>query len=182
MSSQHTRPTGCSRRSMFTDLVASTEHTARVGDRRWTELLAAHDAAVRAELDRWRGREIKSTGDGMLATFDGPGRALRCAAAIRDSVRSLGFELRIGLHTGEIEQRGDDIAGIAVVIAKRVEATAPPGARSSSRGPSLTWSPGSGIEFTDYGVHELKGVPTAGTSSSRPEPRSHGTGSAEKSA
>ena len=113
---------------MFTDIVGSTEHTARIGDRRWKELMGAHDAAVRTELGRWRGREIKSTGDGVLATFDGPGRALRCAAAIRDSVRSLGVEVRIGVHTGEIEQRGDDIEGIAVVIAKRVEALAAPGA------------------------------------------------------
>src|SRR5262249_62190778 len=118
---------------MFTDLVGSTEHTARIGDRRWKELLAAHDSAVRNELERWRGREIKSTGDGVLATFDGPGRALRCAAAIRDAVRSLGVELRVGVHTGEIEQRGDDIAGIAVVIAKRVEAIAPPGSVVGTR-------------------------------------------------
>jgi class 3 adenylate cyclase/pimeloyl-ACP methyl ester carboxylesterase len=145
---------------MFTDLVASTEHTARVGDRRWTELLAAHDATVRTELERWRGREIKSTGDGVLATFDGPGRALRCAASIRDAIRSLGLQLRIGLHTGEIEQRGDDIAGIAVVIAKRVEATAPPGEILVTR-TIVDLVAGSGIEFTDYGTHELKGVPDA---------------------
>jgi class 3 adenylate cyclase/pimeloyl-ACP methyl ester carboxylesterase len=142
---------------MFTDIVASTEHTARVGDRRWTELLAAHDAVVRVELERWRGREIKSMGDGMLATFDGPGRALRCASAIRDSVRSLGVDIRIGMHTGEIEQRGDDIAGIAVVIAKRVEAIAPSGGILVTR-TIVDLVAGSGIEFTDYGVHELKGV------------------------
>jgi class 3 adenylate cyclase len=143
---------------MFTDLVDSTKHTARIGDRRWKELLAAHDAAVRTELDRWRGREIKSTGDGVLATFDGPGRALRCAAAIRDSTRSLGVEMRIGVHTGEIEHRGDDIAGIAVVIAKRVEAVARPGATLVTR-TVVDLVAGSGIEFTDYGIHELKGMP-----------------------
>ncbi len=97
-------------------------------------------------------------GDGMLATFDGPGRALRCAAAIRDSVRSLGLQLRIGMHTGEIEQRGDDIAGIAVVIAKRVETIAPPGGILVTR-TIVDLVAGSGIDFTDYGVHELKGVP-----------------------
>ena len=143
---------------MFTDIVGSTEHTARIGDRHWKELMGAHDAAVRTELGRWRGREIRSTGDGVLATFDGPGRALRCAAAIRDSVRSLGVEMRIGVHTGEIEQRGDDIEGIAVVIAKRVEALAAPGTVLVTR-TVVDLVAGSGIEFTDYGVHELKGVP-----------------------
>ena len=143
---------------MFTDIVGSTEHTARIGDRHWKELMGAHDAAVRSELGRWRGREIRSTGDGVLAIFDGPGRALRCAAAIRDSVRSLGVEMRIGVHTGEIEQRGDDIEGIAVVIAKRVEALAAPGAVLVTR-TVVDLVAGSGIEFTDYGVHELKGVP-----------------------
>jgi len=143
---------------MFTDVVSSTEHAARLGDRRWNELLAAHDAAVRTELDRWRGRPIKSMGDGVLATFDGPGRALRCASAIRNAVRSLGIETRIGVHTGEIEQRDDDIAGIAVVIAKRVEAAARPGAVLATR-TVVDLVAGSGIEFTDQGEHELKGVP-----------------------
>ena len=143
---------------MFTDLVSSTEHTARVGDRRWSEVLAAHDAAVRTELDRFGGREVRSTGDGMLATFDGPGRSVGCAAAIRDAVRSLGIEVRVGLHTGEIELRGDDIAGIAVVIAKRVEATAPTGEILATR-TVVDLVAGSGINFTDYGVHDLKGVP-----------------------
>jgi len=145
---------------MFTDLVGSTEHTSRLGDRRWNELLAAHDATVRTELDRWRGRPVKSMGDGVLATFDGPGRALRCAAAIRDAVRSLGVEIRIGVHTGEIEQRDDDIAGIAVVIAKRVEGIAPPNAILVTR-TVVDLVAGSGIEFTDHGIHELKGVPNS---------------------
>ena len=143
---------------MFTDFVGSTEHTVRIGDRRWNELLDVHDAIVRAELDRWRGRSIKSTGDGVLATFDGPGRALRCAAAIRDAVRSLGVEIRVGLHTGEIEERNGDIAGIAVVIAKRVEAAAQTGAILVTR-TVVDLVAGSGIEFADHGPHELKGVP-----------------------
>jgi class 3 adenylate cyclase/pimeloyl-ACP methyl ester carboxylesterase len=143
---------------MFTDLVGSTAHTARIGDRHWKDLLAAHDAAVGTELERWHGREIKSTGDGVLATFDSPGRALRCAAAIRGAIRSLGVELRIGVHTGEIEQRGRDIAGIAVVIAQRVEALAPPGTILVTR-TVVDLVAGSGIEFTDNGIHELKGVP-----------------------
>jgi class 3 adenylate cyclase/pimeloyl-ACP methyl ester carboxylesterase len=143
---------------MFTDLVGSTEKAARIGDRRWNELLAAHDTAVRAELDRWRGRQIKSIGDGVLATFDGPGRALLCAAAIRDAVHSLGLEIRIGLHTGEVEPRADDITGIAVVIAKRVEATARPGAVLATR-TVVDLVAGSGIEFINRGHHQLKGVP-----------------------
>jgi class 3 adenylate cyclase/pimeloyl-ACP methyl ester carboxylesterase len=143
---------------MFTDLVGSTQHSARIGDRRWSELLAAHDAAVRAEVARAHGREIKSMGDGMLVTFDGPGRALRCAAAIRDAVRSLGVEVRIGLHTGEIEHRSDDITGIAVVIAQRVQAIAPPDTILVTR-TVVDLVAGSGIAFTDHGTHELKGVP-----------------------
>ena len=112
---------------MFSDMVRSTEQTARMGDRRWRELLAAHDGIVQSEVDRFRGRAIKSMGDGFLATFDGPGRALRCASAVRDAVRSLQIDLRVGVHTGEIELRGDDIAGLAVVIAQRVQAAAEPG-------------------------------------------------------
>jgi class 3 adenylate cyclase len=142
---------------MFTDLVESTEHTTRVGDRRWTQLLAAHDYAVRAEVDRFRGREVKTIGDGILATFDGPGRAVICAAAIRDAVRSLGLDIRVGLHTGEIERRGDDIAGIAVVIAKRVEATAPPGEILVTR-TVVDLVAGSGLEFAEFGTTQLKGV------------------------
>jgi len=105
---------------LFTDIVASTAQAAEMGDRRWRNLLATHDALVRAQLDRFHGREVKSTGDGVLATFDGPGRAIRCACAIRDALGALGLEVRAGLHTGEIELRGDDIAGIAVVIGQRI--------------------------------------------------------------
>ena len=113
---------------------------------------------LRTELERFRGREIKTTGDGVLATFDGPGRALRCATAIRDAVRSLGIDVRVGLHTGEIDLRGDDISGIAVHIAQRVEATAQPGEILVSR-TVVDLVAGSGIAFIDRGAHQLKGIP-----------------------
>ena len=143
---------------LFTDIVSSTEQAARVGDRRWKELLATHDALLGAELERFRGRMVKSTGDGALATFDGPGRAIRCACAIRDSVRPLGIDLRAGLHTGEIELRGDDVAGMAVHIGARVSALAGAGeVLVSSTVKDLV--AGSGIEFEDRGERELKGVP-----------------------
>jgi class 3 adenylate cyclase len=143
---------------LFTDMVGSTEHAARIGDRRWKELLAAHDALLGAEVERFRGTEISTAGDGFLATFDGPGRAIRCACAIRDTVRSLGIEVRAGLHTGEIELRGDDIAGMAVHIGARVSAHAGAGeVLVSSTVKDLV--AGSGIEFEDRGEHQLKGVP-----------------------
>jgi class 3 adenylate cyclase len=143
---------------LFTDVVGSTEQAARLGDRRWRELLATHDDLVRRELERFRGQVVKSTGDGVLATFDGPGRAIRCACAIRDSVRPLGIDMRAGLHTGEIEVTGADIAGVAVHIGARVSALA--GASEvlvSSTVRDLV--AGSGIEFEDRGDHQLKGVP-----------------------
>jgi class 3 adenylate cyclase len=143
---------------LFTDVVGSTEQAASLGDRRWRELLATHDDLVRSELERFRGRAVKSTGDGVLATFDGPGRAIRCACAIRDSVRPLGIDVRAGLHTGEIEVTGADIAGVAVHIGARVSALA--GASEilvSSTVRDLV--AGSGIEFEDRGDHDLKGVP-----------------------
>jgi class 3 adenylate cyclase len=143
---------------MFTDVVASSDHAARAGDRHWRELLATHDEVVRAELDRFRGREIKTMGDGFLATFDGPGRALRCASAIRDAIQGLGIAMRFGLHTGEIELRDNDIAGIAVHIAQRVEATAQAGEILASR-TVVDLVAGSGITFTDRGTHQLKGIP-----------------------
>jgi class 3 adenylate cyclase len=143
---------------LFTDIVGSTEHAARIGDRRWKELLAAHDALLGAEVVRYRGRKVKSTGDGILATFDGPGRAIRCACAIRDSVRSLGADVRAGLHTGEIELRGDDVAGVAVHIGARVSAAAGAGeVLVSSTVKDLV--AGSGIAFEDRGERELRGVP-----------------------
>ena len=145
---------------LFTDVVGSTEQAARLGDRRWKELLATHDALVRTELDRFRGRVVKSTGDGVLATFDGPGRAIRCTCAIRDSLGSLGVDVRAGLHTGEIELLGEDVAGMAVHIAARVAATAGAGeVFVSSTVRDLV--AGSGIEFHDRGEHGLKGVPSA---------------------
>jgi class 3 adenylate cyclase len=143
---------------LFTDIVGSTEHLARLGDLRWKELLATHDALLGAEVERFRGRTVKSTGDGVLATFDGPGRAIRCACSIRDSVRSLGIDIRAGLHTGEVEQRGDDVAGMAVHIGARVSALAGAGeVVVSSTVKDLV--AGSDIEFEDRGEHELKGVP-----------------------
>jgi class 3 adenylate cyclase len=143
---------------LFTDIVDSTPQAARMGDRRWRELLATHDALISEELDRFRGAQIKSTGDGVLATFDGPARAIRCACAIRDALQSLGVEMRVGLHTGEIELRGDDIAGIAVHIAQRVQGLAQPGEVLVSRTVADLLA-GSDIDFHDRGEHELKGLP-----------------------
>ena len=143
---------------LFTDVVSSTEQAAGMGDRRWSELLATHDGLTRAELERFRGREIQTTGDGFLATFDGPGRAVRCACAIRDAVRAIGIQVRVGLHTGEIELHGDDIGGIAVHIAQRVQALAQPDEVLVSRTVADLVG-GSGIPFADRGAHALKGVP-----------------------
>ncbi len=142
---------------LFTDLVASTPQVAEMGDRRWRNLIATHDALVRAELDRFRGREVRFDGDGVLATFDGPGRAIRCACAIRDALGALGLEVRAGLHTGEIEQNGNDIAGIAVHVGKRVSSLAGPGEVLVSRTVADLVA-GSDIELRDKGEHELKGV------------------------
>jgi class 3 adenylate cyclase len=143
---------------MFTDIVGSTDHAAGMGDRRWSELLATHDDLTRAELERFRGREIHTTGDGFMATFDGPGRAVRCACAIRDAVHAIGIRVRSGLHTGEIELHGDDVGGIAVHIAQRVEALARPDEVLASRTVADLVG-GSGIPFADRGTHTLKGVP-----------------------
>ena len=143
---------------MFTDVAASTERAAALGDHRWKELLDAHDAAVRHQLEAFRGREVKTTGDGFLATFDGPARAIRCAHAIRTAAAELGLDVRIGLHTGEVEIRGDDIGGLAVHIGQRVSALAEPSEiLVSSTVKDLV--AGSGIEFDPRGEHELKGVP-----------------------
>jgi class 3 adenylate cyclase len=129
-----------------------------MGDRRWRDLIATHDAIVRSELDRFRGREVRFDGDGVLATFDGPGRAIRCACAIRDALGALGLQVRAGLHTGEIELRGDDIAGIAVHIGQRVSSHAGAGDVYVSRTVADLVA-GSDIELRDQGEHELKGVP-----------------------
>jgi class 3 adenylate cyclase len=142
---------------LFTDVVDSTRHATELGDRRWGALLDALDGQVDSEVRRFQGRLIKSTGDGHLATFDGPGRAIRCALAVRDAAASLGVELRAGLHTGEIELRKDDIGGIAVHLAERVSAQAGPREVVVSR-TVVDLVAGSGIGFTDRGLHELKGV------------------------
>jgi class 3 adenylate cyclase len=143
---------------LFTDIVASTDRAAALGDRRWRELLDDHDSAMRAQVARFSGRVVKTTGDGVLATFDGPARAIRCACALRDAARDIGLELRAGIHTGEVEQRGDDIGGIAVHIAARVQATALANELIVSRTVADLVA-GSGINFDDRGEHELKGIP-----------------------
>jgi class 3 adenylate cyclase len=143
---------------LFTDIVDSTRRAAEIGDRDWHALLDAHDAVVRSQLARFRGREVNTSGDGFLAMFDGPQRAIRCAMAIRDAVQSLGIEVRAGLHTGECEVRGDDIGGIGVHIGARVSALAGPNevlVSSTLRDLVI----GSGFEFEERGAHELKGVP-----------------------
>jgi class 3 adenylate cyclase len=143
---------------LFTDIVDSTPQAVRMGDRRWRELLVTHDAVVNEELGRFRGRWVKSTGDGVLALFDGPARAIRCAIAIRDAVEALGLEIRAGVHTGEIELLGDDVAGITVHTAQRVASLAGAGDVLVSRTVADLLA-GSGIDFHDTGEHELKGVP-----------------------
>ena len=143
---------------LFTDIVDSTRRAAEIGDRDWHALLDAHDAVVRSQLARFRGREVNTSGDGFLAMFDGPQRAIRCAMSIRDAVQALGIEVRAGLHTGECEVRGDDIGGIGVHIGARVSALAGPNdvlVSSTLRDLVI----GSGLEFEDRGAHELKGVP-----------------------
>ena len=143
---------------LFTDIVDSTRRAAELGDRDWRALLDAHDAVVRSQLARFRGREVSTSGDGFLAMFDGPQRAIRCAMAIRDSVQSLGIEVRAGLHTGECEVRGDDIGGIGVHIGARVSGLAGPSDVLVS-GTLRDLVIGSGLEFEERGAHELKGVP-----------------------
>jgi class 3 adenylate cyclase len=143
---------------LFTDIVGSTERAAVLGDVRWQDLLADHHRVVRRQLERYGGNEIKVVGDGFLATFDGPARAVRCALAIRDDVRELGLEIRAGLHVGEIEVLPDDIAGLAVHIGARVSALAGPSeVLVSSTVKDLVV--GSGIAFDDRGSYALKGVP-----------------------
>ncbi|MDP9342084.1 MAG: adenylate/guanylate cyclase domain-containing protein [Actinomycetota bacterium] len=143
---------------LFTDIVGSTELAERLGDRRWAELLGAHHGAVREQLERFRGREVDTAGDGFLATFDGPARAIRCACAIRDSVAALGLQVRAGLHTGECELVEGKVRGIAVHTGARVASIAAPGeVLASSTVKDLV--AGSGISFADRGVHALKGIP-----------------------
>jgi len=143
---------------LFTDLVDSTAKAAELGDRRWRQLLERHDAAVRRQLALHRGREVKTVGDGFLATFDGPARAIRCAEALRGEIGSLGLQVRAGIHTGEVELIGEDVGGIAVNIGARIGAEATAGeVLVSSTVRELVV--GSGLEFADRGVRELKGVP-----------------------
>jgi class 3 adenylate cyclase len=143
---------------LFTDIVGATEKAASLGDRGWHDLLDSHHALIRSELVRFRGREIDNAGDGFLATFDGPARAVRCACAISNGVRALGLEIRAGLHTGECELMGDKLGGIAVHTGARVAARA-------NRGEVLVSSTvkdlvaGSGLSFENRGVQELKGIP-----------------------
>ena len=143
---------------LFTDIVDSTRRAAQIGDRDWHALLDAHDAIVRVQLNRFRGREVSTSGDSFFAMFDGPQRGIRCAMAIRDAVHALGIEVRAGLHTGECEVRGDDIGGIGVHIGARVSSLAGPNevlVSSTLRDLVI----GSGLEFEERGAHELKGVP-----------------------
>jgi class 3 adenylate cyclase len=143
---------------LFTDIVASTEQATKLGDRRWRELLERHHAVVRQQLARYQGREVDTAGDGFLATFDGPARAIRCASAIGESLQDIGLNIRAGVHTGECELLGDKVAGVAVNTGARVAGQARSGeVLVSSTVKDLV--AGSGIQFEDRGVHELKGVP-----------------------
>ncbi len=143
---------------LFTDVVGSTERATQLGDRRWRALLEQHHARVRRELRNFGGREVGTAGDGFLATFDSPARAIHCACGIRDSVSDLGLQVRCGLHMGEVELTGRDVGGIAVHIGARVASRAVAGeVLVSSTVRDLV--AGSGIAFEDRGTHELKGVP-----------------------
>lgn len=143
---------------LFTDIVESTQTAARLGDRRWRTLLDDHDSITHREVERFRGRLIKSTGDGVLATFDGPARAVRCATSIRGALAAVGLQLRAGVHTGEVELRGDDVGGMAVHIGARVGALAGAGEVLVTATVTALVA-GSGLSFSDRGVHVLKGVP-----------------------
>lgn len=143
---------------LFTDIVGSTEKAQSLGDERWRSLLQSHNEVVRNQLRHYRGREVKTTGDGFLATFDGPARAVRCACAIRDELRQMGIEIRAGLHTGECEIMDNDIGGISVHIAARIMSKASAGEVFSS-GTVKDLVAGSGIKFESRGLFSLKGVP-----------------------
>jgi class 3 adenylate cyclase len=143
---------------LFTDIVDSTRLASSLGDRAWHERLDAHDAMVRRELEAFRGKEIRTTGDGFLAIFDGPGRAVQCACAMRDGARQLGVAIRSGLHAGEIVPRGEDIGGIAVHTSARVAAIAAGGEVLVSRTVTDLVA-GSGLTFSEKGEYDLKGVP-----------------------
>ncbi len=143
---------------LFTDIVGSTSAVARLGDERWSDVRSEHDSIVRSQITEFRGREVRTTGDGFVATFDGPARAIQCAHAVAHRVRSLSLDIRAGLHTGECEIYGDDVTGIAVHIARRVAEAAGPGEVLVSR-TVRDLVAGSGITFDDRGVHDLEGVP-----------------------
>jgi class 3 adenylate cyclase len=143
---------------LFTDIVGSTERAATLGDRHWRDLLGGHDSISGQEIERYRGRWVKSTGDGILATFDGPARAIRCAQAIADRMGQLGVQMRAGVHIGECEELGDDIGGIAVHISARVAGVASIDEVIVTR-TVVDLVAGSGLEFEDRGEHALKGVP-----------------------
>jgi class 3 adenylate cyclase len=143
---------------LFTDIVGSTERAVELGDRRWRDLLGEHDATVRRELDRFRGREVDTAGDGFLATFDGPARAVRCAMSAGEAIRKLGVEIRAGVHTGECEVDGPKVRGIAVHTGARIASLAGAGEVLVSQTVKDLVS-GSGLAFEDRGLHELKGVP-----------------------
>jgi class 3 adenylate cyclase len=145
---------------LFSDIVASTQRAAAIGDAEWRRVLDGHDDMVRRQLRRFSGREVKATGDGFMATFDGPARAIQCAVAIRDGARQLGLDVRVGLHCGEVELRDTDIGGIAVHIAQRVQSLAAPGEVLVSRTVKDLVA-GSTVAFDDRGEHALKGVPDA---------------------
>lgn len=155
---------------MFTDIVASTREAARVGDHAWRMALDRHDAVVQRHLERHRGRRINTTGDAIVATFDGPARAVRCALAISESVADLSLQVRCGVHTGEVTLRGTDIGRLAVHIAARVMGCAGPGEVVATRTVTDLVA-GSGLAFADLGARELRGVPGAlGSSRSRSVP------------
>ncbi len=143
---------------LFTDIVGSTQMASDLGDQAWRDRLVRHNVAIRQELGRWRGREVSTAGDGFLATFDGPARAIRCARAISDAMQPLGIEVRCGLHTGEIEIVGSDVAGLAVHIGARIAALAAPGEVLVSRTVKDLVA-GAGFQFTARGLHTLKGIP-----------------------
>jgi class 3 adenylate cyclase len=143
---------------LFTDIVGSTRRAAQIGDRRWSGLLDEHDFRSQQFVARFGGQLVKQTGDGMLATFDGPARAVQCAQDLRDALAGAGVPIRAGLHTGEVERRHDDLGGIAVHIAARVAALANEGEVLVSR-TVRDLVVGSGLDFEDRGAHELKGVP-----------------------
>jgi class 3 adenylate cyclase len=142
---------------LFTDIVGSTERASRVGDRQWSRLLDAHDRLARELVDQFGGWLVKSTGDGVLATFDGPGAAIGCAVALRERLRQLGIEIRAGLHAGEVQPRGADVGGIAVHVAARVMAAAGAGEVLVSR-TVRDLVEGSGVAFEDRGARALKGI------------------------